>query len=201
MELIEATELVNSGIANVVSNKKDKLVEALSRNGFVTNIYESDADVIYKTLSANQLSKDFRTDLANLIASNHSGATLGFAAQQDLTVHYTLNDLSFGTTHGTPEHMYTNSGMYTHADGSSKTSWLDTINSALNAYTQTQMTKAQTDTSNAVLQHDQNQILLKQQEAEAAAQGGKNLTSYILPVALIGALLIGGIFVYRKLKK
>lgn len=206
MELSQARKLVNSGIANMVVNDKHALVDALNNNGFSVTYSDSDADVIFKTLQANQLSKSFRKELIHMLNQKHiktDAMSKGFIAQQDVTPHLTLNDLSFGTIATTSEKPFTNSGTYS-ADGTGSTLG-DLFGAAVNVYSTNQLAESQKQTANAVLQHDQNQIMLQNQQLALSAQNASTFSSkmkaYILPIVVLGVVVTGGFIIYKKYKK
>ena len=122
--------------------------------------------------------------------------TLGFAAQQDVTPHYTLKDLSMGSVKSSYTYPFSNSVMYSNADGNS--SWLDTLNNALGAFTTTSSAQSQQAIDAAVLAHDQNQLLLAQQQAAASAAKTKQ---NIIVLSVVAVIAVGGFIVYRKFKK
>ena len=207
MELSQARKLVNSGIADLVVNDKHVLVDALNNNGVSVTYSDSDADIIFKTLQGNQLSKSFRNELTNMLASRHAktnSMTRGFVAQQNVTPQLTLNDLSFGTINTTAEKPFTNSGTYSAADGTGSTAG-DLLNAAVNVYSTNQLAQSQQQTADAVLKHDQNQILLQNQALALSAQDATTFSSkmkaYILPIIVVGVVVVGGLIVYKKYKK
>lgn len=207
MELSQARKLVNSGIADLVVNHKHELVDALNNNGISVTYSDSDADIIFKTLQANQLSKSFRNELTNMLSSKHSknnSMTRGFIVQQDVTPHLTLNDLSFGTVNTTEAKPFTNSGTYSAADGTGS-SLGDLFNAAVNVYSTNQLAESQKQTADAVLKHDQNQIMLQNQQLALSAQDAttfsSKMKSYILPIIVVGVVVVGGLIVYKKYKK
>ena len=207
MELSQARKLVNGGIADLVVNDKHALVDALNNNGVSVTYSDSDADIIFKTLQGNQLSKSFRNELTNMLSSKHSkinSMTRGFVAQQNVTPQLTLNDLSFGTITTTAERPFTNSGTYSAADGTGSTLG-DLFGAAVNVYSTNQLAESQKQTTNAVLQHDQNQIMLQNQALALSAQNATTFSSkmkaYILPMIVLGVVVTGGFIIYKKYKK
>lgn len=207
MELTQARRIVNEGIGNLVLNNKNQLVDALNNNGFAVTYSDSNADIIFKTLQANQLSKDFRNELISLMAAQNYGVeqkTVGFAVQPDVTPHFTLNDLSMGTFTGTNNAPFTNSNTYSAADGTGG-GLAGLFNAAVGIYSTNQLAESQKQTANAVLQHDQNQIMLQNQQLALSAQQASTVAAkmkaYILPIVVVGVLVIGGFIVYRKYKK
>jgi len=124
--------------------------------------------------------------------------TLGFAAQPDVTPHFTLGDLSMGHVKSSYKQPFLDSGKYSNADGSSKGWFLDTLNNAIEGFTSTQQSQAAQDTAEAVLQHDANVIAQKKLDAEVSAAKTKQTVTVILVVSV---LAIGGFLIYRNYKK
>jgi len=120
-----------------------------------------------------------------------------FAPQQDLTVHYTLNDIDLGKIKSTEEKPFTDSGTYANLDG---TSILDTLNSALGAFSSTVSAQATQANSQAAVQQSQLELLQAQTQAQIAAQRAATIKKVVLPLGIISLLIIGG-FVYYKYSK
>jgi hypothetical protein len=124
--------------------------------------------------------------------------TLGFAAQPDVTPHFTLGDLSMGHVISSYKQPFLDSGKYSNADGSSKGWFIDTLNNAIGGFTSVQQSQAAQDTAEAVLQHDANLIAQKELDAKASAAKTKQTVTVILVVSV---LAIGGFLIYRNYKK
>ena len=124
--------------------------------------------------------------------------TLGFAAQPDVTPHFTLGDLSMGHVKSSYKQPFLDSGKYSNADGSSKGWFIDTLNNAIGGFTSVQQSQAAQDTAEAVLQHDANLIAQKELDAKASAAKTKQTVTVILVVSV---LAIGGFLIYRNYKK
>jgi hypothetical protein len=79
------------------------------------------------------------------------------------------------------------------------------FNAAVGIYSTNLLAESQKQTANAVLQHDQNQIMLQNQQLALSAQQASTVAAkmkaYILPIIVVGVLVIGGFIVYRKYKK
>lgn len=124
--------------------------------------------------------------------------TLGFAAQPDVTPHFTLGDLSMGHVKSSYKQPFLDSGKYSNADGTSKGWFIDTLNNAIGGFTSVQQSQAAQDTAEAVLQHDANVIAQKELDAKASAAKTKQTVTVILVVSV---LAIGGFLIYRNYKK
>lgn len=124
--------------------------------------------------------------------------TLGFAAQPDVTPHFTLGDLSMGHVKSSYKQPFLDSGKYSNADGSSKGWFIDTLNNAIGGFTSVQQSQAAQDTAEAVLQHDANVLAQKELDAKASAAKTKQTVTVILVVSV---LAIGGFLIYRNYKK
>lgn len=124
--------------------------------------------------------------------------TLGFAAQPDVTPHFTLGDLSMGHVKSSYKQPFLDSGKYSNADGTSKGWFIDTLNNAIGGFTSVQQSQAAQDTAEAVLQHDANVIAQKKLDAEVSAAKTKQTVTVILVVSV---LAIGGFLIYRNYKK
>jgi hypothetical protein len=203
MELLQAKNMVNDGIGNLVVNHKNELVDALNDNGFQTIYDECDYDITYKTLSCNQLSQNFRKKLVSLLAEYYvekEKKFLNFAAQQDVTPHFTLNNLDMGNVVSTNSHPFINSGLFANADG--KKSITDWINTAVNIYSTNQMQQAQQEQASAVLAHDANQIALAKQQLDLEnarkASSKSKITNWVIGLVALGAVSLGSFWVYKK---
>lgn len=126
--------------------------------------------------------------------------TLGFAAQPDVTPHFTLGDLSMGHVKSSYKQPFTDSGKYSNADGdsTSKGWFIDTLNNAIGGFTSTVQSQSARDTAEAVLQHDENVRAQKELDAQASVAKTKQTITVILVVSL---LAVGGFLIYRNYKK
>ncbi len=123
--------------------------------------------------------------------------TLGFAAQPDVTPHFTLGDLSMGNVKSTNKRPYLDSGKYSNADGESRGWFLDTLNNAIEGFTSVQERQAAEITADAVAKRDADIIAQKKLDAEVSAAKTKQTVTVILVVSL---LAVGGFLIYRNYK-
>jgi hypothetical protein len=123
--------------------------------------------------------------------------TLGFAAQPDVTPHFTLGDLTVGKVQSTNKQPFLDSGKYSNADGQSKGWFLDTLNNAIEGFTSVQERQAAEVTADAVARREADIIAQKELDAEASAAKTKQTVTVILVVSL---LAIGGFLIYRNYK-
>jgi hypothetical protein len=123
--------------------------------------------------------------------------TLGFAAQPDVTPHFTLGDLSMGNVKSTNKRPYLDSGMYSNADGTSKGWFIDTLNNAISGFTSINERQAAEVTADAVARREEAIIAQKELDAEARVAKTKQTITVILVVSV---LAIGGFLIYRNYK-
>lgn len=126
--------------------------------------------------------------------------TLGFAAQPDVTPHFTLGDLNVGNVKSTNNQPFIDSGKYSNADGDSTSrGWfIDTLNNAIGGFTSIQEARAAEVTADAVARRDADIIEQKRLDAEASVAKTKQTITVILVVSL---LAVGGFLIYRNYKK
>jgi hypothetical protein len=124
--------------------------------------------------------------------------TLGFAAQPDVTPHFTLGNLSMGNVKSTNKRPYIDSGMYSNADGTSKGWFIDTLNNAISGFTSIQERQSAEITADAVARREEAIIAQKELDAEARVAKTKQIVTVILVVSV---LAIGGFLIYRNYKK
>lgn len=123
--------------------------------------------------------------------------TLGFAAQPDVTPHFTLGDLSMGKVKSSYKQPFLDSGRYSNADGTSKGWFIDTLNNAISGFTSINERQAAEVTADAVARREADIIAQKELDAEASAAKTKQTVTVILVVSL---LAIGGFLIYRNYK-
>ena len=125
--------------------------------------------------------------------------TLGFAAQPDVTPHFTLGDLSMGKVKSSYKEPFIDSGRYSNADGdsTSKGWFIDTLNNAIGGFTSIQERQAAEVTADAVARRDAAIIAQKELDAEARVAKTKQTITVILVVSV---LAIGGFLIYRNYK-
>ena len=124
--------------------------------------------------------------------------TLGFAAQPDVTPHFTLGNLSMGNVKSTNKRPYIDSGMYSNADGTSKGWFIDTLNNAISGFTSINERQSAEVTADAVARREEAIIAQKELDAEARVAKTKQIVTVVLVVSV---LAIGGFLIYRNYKK
>ena len=123
--------------------------------------------------------------------------TLGFAAQPDVTPHFTLGDLSMGKVKSSYKQPFLDSGRYSNADGTSKGWFIDTLNNAISGFTSIQERQSAEITADAVERREAAIIAQKELDAEARVAKTKQAITIILVVSVLS---IGGFLIYRNYK-
>lgn len=124
--------------------------------------------------------------------------TLGFAAQPDVTPHFTLGDMTIGKVKSTYNQPFLDSGKYSNAEGKSKGFFLDTLNNAIGAFTSNQNLQTQQITADAVKQREADIIEQKKLDAELSKVKTKQTITILLVVSLLS---VSGFLIYRNYKK
>lgn len=119
-----------------------------------------------------------------------------FATQNDMVIHYTLNDLDMGKVRSSNDKPFTNSGNYANATGI-----LDTINGALGVFSSAMTTQQQQANNDAALQNAQLQLQQQQAQAQLSAQRWDNIKKVVLPISILLIVVGGGVIIYKYSKK
>lgn len=119
-----------------------------------------------------------------------------FATQNDMVIHYTLNDLNMGKVKSTNEKPFINSGKYANASG-----FLDTLNSALGVFSSSLSAQQQQANNQAALQNAQIQLQQQQAQIELSNQRWTNIKKVVLPISILLIVTVGGILIYKYSKK